>query len=64
MLISVFIIKLSPKCGVSGNWHAVFYKIPLLIMITSVIIIAQLVRANESKLRLQQRLAAIITKAD
>ena len=33
-------------------------------MITSVIIIAQLVRANESKLRLQQRLAAIITKAD
>ena len=25
MLISVFIIKLSLKCGVSGNWRAVFY---------------------------------------
>lgn len=27
MLISVFIIKLSPKCGVSGNWRAVFYVV-------------------------------------
>lgn len=50
MLISVFIIKLSPKCGVSGNWHAVFYKIPLLIMFTSVIITAKLVKTNVSKL--------------